>query len=334
MNTVVLSELCRACVLVTLIAAVVGKIGAFSEFQETLRQLFPRLSRGTRGTALGVIALEAILALLLAVGGTAARAGAAAALLLFAAFSAVILSALIRRRVIRCNCFGGATHVISAYDIARNAVLIAACGFYLRESPSQQGLPAAASLGLLGAAVALFLLPGQVRAVLHRLRAADDAPLTLPLGSLAPRFDGRRLLDGGLVSSSDPSSALVLIFLSPACPACRKALPELVRLLPGVRSSGIAFWIACADSAHDIDQLVGGTPLRQHALTLDDETRARLNPRNAASVYLFIDDEMIVQASNYIGDDDWLSFVEQMREAALVGEAASPTIEGQHVTAL
>jgi hypothetical protein len=42
--------------------------------------------------------------------------------------------------------------------------------------------------------------------------------------------------------------------------------------------------------------------------------RRRLNARNAAPFYLFVDDAGTVVASGFVGDDDWRSFDAQMRE--------------------
>jgi hypothetical protein len=78
----------------------------------------------------------------------------------------------------------------------------------------------------------------------------------------------------------------------------------------------VALWIVPADDVHDIGRLVGGTPLAEHVLVMDAANRLRLNPLKAAPFFLFIDESLIARASNTVGDEDWRTFVEQMREAA------------------
>lgn len=145
---------------------------------------------------------------------------------------------------------------------------------------------------------------------------AWSEPPTIPIGQPVPPFEGRRP-DGRLLVSADlAGQAAVLAFLSPGCPKCKEKAAELLRILPAMRNAGVALWIVPADDTHDIAGLLGDTPLPDHVLVLDAQARLRLNPRKGAPFYIFLDGEGVVQASNYIGDEDWLSFIEQMDEVA------------------
>lgn len=149
-------------------------------------------------------------------------------------------------------------------------------------------------------------------------------PLTIPIGQAVPPFEGRRRADGVRLGSGDlAGQAAVLAFVSPGCASCREKVAELLDILPAIRRAGVALWLVPADSAHDIGQLVDGTPLIDHVLVLDAAARRRLNPRRSAPFYLFLDDKAVTRASNFIGDEDWLSFVEQMRAAAAQEDAAA-----------
>lgn len=149
-----------------------------------------------------------------------------------------------------------------------------------------------------------------------RLVRAFSKPPTIPIGRAVPPFEGRRP-DGRELTSADlAGQAAVLAFLSPGCPKCKEKAADILRILPAIREAGVALWIVPADDTHDIAELLGDTPLRDHVLVLDAQARLRLNPRKGAPFYVFLDDEGIVQASNYIGDEDWLSFIEQMEEVA------------------
>jgi len=150
-----------------------------------------------------------------------------------------------------------------------------------------------------------------------RLREAAAPALTVEIGAPVPRFEGLARAQSRPVRSEDlAGQPAVLVFLSPGCKACAGKIGELVGLVPGAARSGVALWIVPADDVHDISRLVGDTPLADRVLVLDADARLRLNPLTTAPFYLFIDESSFVRASNHLGDEDWRSFVGQMRDAA------------------
>jgi hypothetical protein len=153
-----LAEIARLYLLLVLAAAAIGKLLTFAEFRESAAELFGLAPRLAAAGALLVVAAEATAALLLAAGGTAARSGAAAALLLLLAFTAAILQALFHGRAVRCNCFGGFGRPVSAWDVARNFLLVAACLLCLRGSALAVPVPVAAWVVMGGVALVLALV--------------------------------------------------------------------------------------------------------------------------------------------------------------------------------
>ena len=147
-----------------------------------------------------------------------------------------------------------------------------------------------------------------------RLSELAAPEFTVPLGAPVPPFEGTALSEP--VHSSDLAGRpQVLVFLSPGCKVCAGRVGELVALLPGAERAGVNLWIVPADDVHDIEVLVGGTPLADRVLLLDEANRLRLNPLTTAPFYLFIDEALIVRASNHLGDENWCSFVGQIRDA-------------------
>jgi hypothetical protein len=131
-----LAEVCRLYVLLLLAAAAIGKAREREAFSAAVGALL-YLGRGSsRAVANAVIAAEIAIALLLAGGESWAYWGSVAAIMMFGLFTMVLARAIAQGRAIACNCFGSSGHVISAYDLGRNAVLIAACGFYLFQAPT------------------------------------------------------------------------------------------------------------------------------------------------------------------------------------------------------
>lgn len=172
-------------------------------------------------------------------------------------------------------------------------------------------------------ATALNLLLILRLAAIVRPGPAPPPPPTVPLGEAVPPFAGRRSSDGARVTSADLAGRpTVLVFLSSGCAACREKVPELIGILPGMRRAGIALWIIPPTAVHDLPAGVAASPLNDHVLALDAAAARRLNPANAAPFYLFIDDTGIVRASHYVGDEDWQSFLAQMRESGAAGAGA------------
>jgi hypothetical protein len=230
---------------------------------------------------------------------------------------------------VSCNCFGTGDHPISVWDLVRNLLLIAACAAWFRVGPPAATLPPGAWLLLPGAAVMAFLLSTNLHRLAPLLRLArraepSEPPLPLPIGQAIPAFEGRARADGRHITSTElAGQACVLLFLSSGCPKCRGTVPELVRLLPAIRSAGVGLWIIPADSKHDISPLLEGSALLQHVLVVEPAVRERLNPRRAAPFYIFIDHQMVAVASGPLGDDDWKNFVEQMKEIAPGADTAA-----------
>lgn len=152
------------------------------------------------------------------------------------------------------------------------------------------------------------------------------SPAALPVGSRLPDFSGHRLSDGERLSGEFlRGQASVLLFLSPECDDCRLRVAELAELYEAIVRSGVQLWVVSARSRKRIAAFLQGSPLLDHVLLVKAPVRHALNPRNAAPFYIFVDDGCRVLASNFIGDEDWLSFVAQIRES----EAAPDLAKGR-----
>lgn len=141
------------------------------------------------------------------------------------------------------------------------------------------------------------------------------SPTALPAGSRLPDLAGYRLRDGERLSGDFLSGqAAVLLFLSPDCDDCRRRIDELADLYEGIRHSGVQLWVVSARSKKRMAAFLQHSPLLDHVLLVSPAVRQTLNPRNAAPFYIFVDDERRVLASNFIGDENWSSFVAQIRD--------------------
>jgi hypothetical protein len=176
-----------------------------------------------------------------------------------------------------------------------------------------------------------LLLTLRLAAIVQQ-REYDRLPLAFPVGAPLPAFSARRVHDGATVHSAMLSGAAsVLVFLSPACGDCRRRRVELIELHPAIVASGVGLWVFGAGARRRVRAFFEGTPLAAHVVSIRAGVRRRLNARNAAPFYLFVDDAGTVVASGFVGDGDWRSFDAQMREALeTTGRASSALLESGH----
>lgn len=172
---------------------------------------------------------------------------------------------------------------------------------------------------LLAAVTLNLFLTLRIAAIVREAPAPASTPLTLPLDEVIPHFSGVMIAGRRTLSSEALAGrATVLVFMSSRCGDCRKKVPEIEQLLPAIGKAGIMLLLVAMDTEATMKKFLGDTLLFEHVLVLDKEQRKRLNPLSATPFYVFVDDQGFAKASNYIGDENWEAFVDQMQ--ALVRE--------------
>jgi uncharacterized membrane protein YphA (DoxX/SURF4 family) len=170
----------RFAVSIVLALAALAKVRSFEGFRRTVEIILPS-RRGAASIAAAVIAVEASLAALLALG-VRASAVAAATLVLFAGFAAISLWAERRGLHVRCNCFGQSDRELGRESLAMSLLLAAATLVYLvllrRTEPTLSAgeLPLALTLGIAAVLGGRWLLAaGQLADIVRQRRALETA---------------------------------------------------------------------------------------------------------------------------------------------------------------
>jgi len=178
-------------------------------------------------------------------------------------------------------------------------------------------------LGVLafGVALSLRLSLAAVDAARH-LAAARERQATPPPGEVIPAVMARPLQAGPRKHLAGLGMPSVLLFLSSTCPKCRQKLPELAGYLPQLEAAGLELWLVSREPAWRLRRFLRGSPLAQHALRVSMREYKELNPTMGSPLYLFVDEAGVLQAGGMIGDENWQSFQEQMREIEETREAA------------
>ncbi|MEO0420962.1 MAG: redoxin domain-containing protein [Pseudomonadota bacterium] len=172
-------------------------------------------------------------------------------------------------------------------------------------------------------AVALNLwLTQRLSSRLRHAMTAEPA-LTCAIDATVPEFSGRRLVDGTPVADAAlAGQANVLVFLSTACGDCRRKLPVLEELLEPMERHGVQLWLLSQEPPARLRRFIQRDALRARVVRLDRRAYQRLNPRYAAPLYLFVDDQQVVRAGDFIGDENWRAFVDQILAAPSMREAS------------
>jgi uncharacterized membrane protein YphA (DoxX/SURF4 family) len=174
----------RFCVAAVFVTALFGKIrsrAAIGGFADSLVRLASMPRQWSMLLTIGVIVVEAVVAVLVAVPLTA-RFGSALAALVLCGFTGVLLAAARRGATGSCACFGAArgddTDTAPGTAIVRNAILFAlAIVGAVSDRPDRLGgfgLAVAAVLGVVGAALIIGI--GDVIALIKPVQKPAGTP--------------------------------------------------------------------------------------------------------------------------------------------------------------
>ena len=146
----------RAVLLGTFAVSVLAKLRAPHALPAAIRGLGVAGGAWVRPLAVGTVAAESLVVALLVHPGTVV-AGLVVALVVLAAFTVVLVRAVLRRSSATCACFGSTTAAVGPEHLARNGVLItvAAAGLLPAGSP---GGPSPVAAAAVAATAALFVV--------------------------------------------------------------------------------------------------------------------------------------------------------------------------------
>lgn len=170
-----------------------------------------------------------------------------------------------------------------------------------------------------------LLLSFRLVSVIASNKDVTDTPSLafLQPGQALPDFSATTFASGKAVNfASALGQPVVMAFVSSGCEECRKKLPDLVAIEPALVDAGVVLWVIAMESQSKVKKLLRDTALLDHVLLMDKSVRQQYNPRSTTPMYLLIDHQQVLQASGFMGDDDWQSFLQQM--AQIKQEAGLP----------
>jgi uncharacterized membrane protein YphA (DoxX/SURF4 family) len=168
----------RVVMALTFLVSSTGKLRDVTSFKAAVED-FDVVPRQWASAAVSVVvALELTVVAAMVTGGPWLVAGFVAASTALVVFSAALVVALRRHRVVSCNCFGAATARVSGYDIVRNAMLLAVAlvGALTATAAEDKGIPAAEVTVLAFMAMALTLVALNFADIARTLRHRFQVP--------------------------------------------------------------------------------------------------------------------------------------------------------------
>ena len=149
-------------------------------------------------------------------------------------------------------------------------------------------------------------------------------PTPLSANMPMPAFSGVYLQSEQRVSNESLKGAPgMIVFLAEHCALCQEKSGEIKTTADRAIAQGLSVLVTSMAARRHFKRHLAGGPFVNFAVYIDERLRRRLNPAWFAPLYLFFDENGVVQASNVVGDDDWRSFTAQLE-----------TLEPTHVKAI
>lgn len=134
------------------------------------------------------------------------------------------------------------------------------------------------------------------------------------IGETVPDIKGKRVANSNYEGLDIAGAPSVLLFVSSQCPKCQEKIPQIESLYPLMRGLGIQVSIISKESKAIMKNFLNNSSLLNDVLFVSNKNYKKLNPTYASPFYLFISHEGKLQTYGFIGDADWKSFTEQVKD--------------------
>lgn len=168
-----------------------------------------------------------------------------------------------------------------------------------------------------GLALSLWLNFRLIYAFRRLPMPASVTPQKLEDGTVISDVPFDRIIDKKKVTLYEYDKyAKVMVFLTSKCNKCKSKLPELRASLDSANNLGVLIWIVTLESKSRMKSFLEDEALLDTAMSTNQGAYDYLNPEAASPYYLFVDAENVLQAQGFIGDENWINFMEQLKQEA------------------
>jgi hypothetical protein len=144
-----------------------------------------------------------------------------------------------------------------------------------------------------------------------------ELPLPFEKGDLLPEINVSSLNNDKEISLIEGNKAKVLLFLSSGCPKCKEKLPEIEPIIDLLPEAGLDMFFIGYESRKKINKFLALSPLSKKTFIANSKSYKKLNPNYNSPSYIFTNHSSEIEALGTIGDENWLSFIQQMQDFQL-----------------
>jgi len=143
---------------------------------------------------------------------------------------------------------------------------------------------------------------------------SSESPLPFEIGETLPEITMNSLIDNKETHINASNQAKVILFLSSGCPKCKEKLPEIEPILEVLPSAGLDMYFIGYESVRKLNKFLALSTLSKITFIANRKNYKKLNPNFNSPSYIFTNHLAKIEASGTIGDDNWLSFIQQMND--------------------
>jgi peroxiredoxin len=175
---------------------------------------------------------------------------------------------------------------------------------------------------------AFLLLLSMMLTVVRRLRSisqmlayqmsAGSIP-KLTVGEPAPDFIAFNHFGQPVTLSNYIGHNFTFIFISPFCEPCRNEVPELVKIFPMAKLSGVDMVLVTMTTATDMEPLIKEYNVPLPVLYSPPQISSltdTYDPDRVYPFYCFVNEQGIVTSTDVIGEGDWPNLLHQWELAS------------------
>lgn len=170
-------------------------------------------------------------------------------------------------------------------------------------------------LVLIASSVFTMVITLRQQKEIARLKQKINQKPLLEIGNTLPNLEGITFKGKATFQNEQIRDfAKVFMFVSTYCDKCKGKLREIEHLMGHCEPMGVAMKIVTDEPDKRIQAFIRSERILNNTVSVTQDTMTDFNPLGAFPYYLFLDQENVLQAQGYIGDDNWLAFVNQINE--------------------
>jgi len=112
----------------------------------------------------------------------------------------------------------------------------------------------------------------------------------------------------------DIDSSFVMVFLSDKCPICSDVAIQLQKIYAAIKRNELGLYIVPTGPHNPVLKMFNEHEIGDQIIQLDPIAFRMLNPDYTSPLYIFVGEDRLIEATDIVGDEDWISFTKQLEK--------------------